>query len=243
MSLSFPSLFLVMLVMSMAPKRKSTPARNPVHSGAFTSSDHAPLSFCFHNDDAHEAFTENFSRRGIHSERRVILGHFADIDLPTVIRSREWESLCDESVSCPLMLIQEFYSNMYGIDRSIPHFITRVEGISIPVTPQLVVDVLRVPRIEFPDYSSCEHLRTVSKDELMSTFCERPSMWGECQFTYYSAFAKGSWFLNMVVTFVLYPLSHYNSIMNSRARFLLSLLEHLTINFPSHFIVSLIDVF
>ena len=45
------------------------------------------------------------------------------------------------------------------------------------------------------------------------------------------------------MTFILYPLSHYNSITESRARFLLSLLEHLTIDFPSHFIVSLIDVF
>ena len=47
----------------------------------------------------------------------------------------------------------------------------------------------------------------------------------------------------MVKTFVLYRLSHYYSITKSRARFLLSLLEHLTIDFPSHFIVSLIDVF
>ena len=47
----------------------------------------------------------------------------------------------------------------------------------------------------------------------------------------------------MVMTFVLYPLSHYNSITESRARFFLSLLKHLTIDFPSHFILSLIDVF
>ena len=103
--------------------------------------------------------------------------------------------------------------------------------------------MFRVPRIEFPDYPSCEHLRTVSKDELMSVFYVRPSMWGERQFTYCSAFAKGLRFLNMVMTFVLYLLSHYNCITESRARFLLSLLEHLTIDFPSHFIVSLIDVF
>ena len=51
----------------------------------------------------------------------------------------------------------------------------RSRGISIPVTPQLVADVLRVPRIEFPDYPSCERLRIVSKDELMSAFCEHPS--------------------------------------------------------------------
>ena len=68
---------------------------------------------------------------------------------------------------------------MHRIDHSVPHFVTRVQGISIPVTPQLITDVLRVPRIEFPDYLSCERLRTMSKDELMSAFCERPFMWGE----------------------------------------------------------------
>ena len=171
------------------------------------------------------------------------MGHFVDTDLPTIIHSREWNSLCDEPVTCPLMLIQEFYSNMHRIDHFVPRFVTRVRGISIPVTPQLIADVLMVPRIEFPNYLSYERLRTVSKDELMSAFCGRPSDWGKCQFTYCLAFAKGPWFLNMVMTFVLYPLSHYNSITESRACFLLSLLEHLTIDFPFHFIVSLIDVF
>ena len=48
--------------------------------------------------------------------------------------------------------------------------------------------------------------------------------------------------MNMVMTFVLQPLSHYNSITKPHARFLLYLLEHLTIDFPSHFILSIIDV-
>ena len=68
---------------------------------------------------------------------------------------------------------------MNGIDRSVPLFFTRVRGTRIPITPQLVVDVLRVPRIEFPDYPSCERLRTVFRDELMSAFCVRPTAWGE----------------------------------------------------------------
>ena len=46
----------------------------------------------------------------------------------------------------------------------------------------------------------------------------------------------------MVMTFVLHPLSHYNSITEPRAQFLLSLLEHLTIDFPSYFILSIINV-
>ena len=48
--------------------------------------------------------------------------------------------------------------------------------------------------------------------------------------------------MNMVMIFVLHQLSHYNSITEPRARFLLSLLEHLTLDFPSHFILSIIDI-
>ena len=47
----------------------------------------------------------------------------------------------------------------------------------------------------------------------------------------------------MVMTFTLTPLSHYNSIIELRAYFLLSLMEGLTIDFPSHFIISIIDVY
>ena len=45
------------------------------------------------------------------------------------------------------------------------------------------------------------------------------------------------------MTFVLTPLSHYNSITEPRAQFLLSLLEDLFIEFLSHFIISIIDVY
>ena len=47
----------------------------------------------------------------------------------------------------------------------------------------------------------------------------------------------------MVMTFILHPLSHYNSITEPQARFFLSLLKDIFIDFPSHFILSLIDVY
>ena len=47
----------------------------------------------------------------------------------------------------------------------------------------------------------------------------------------------------MVMTFVLHHFSHYNSITEPHAQFLLSLLEEHTIDFLSHFILSLIDVY
>ena len=216
----------------MAPKRKSTSARNPLRSCASSSTDPSPSTVRFRDDEAFKAFSENFSRLGIHLECQVVLLDFADTDLPFVIHSRGWESLCDIPVTCPLVLIQEFYSNTHGIDRSVPLFFTRVRGMRILVTPQLVVDVLYVPRIEFPDYLSCERLRTVSRDELMSSFCERLTAWGERLFTQCRPFAKCPRFMNMVMTFVLHLLSHYKSITESRARFLLSLIEHLTKIFP-----------
>ena len=175
----------------MAYKRKSTPARNPLRSGASSSSDPTLSHIRFCDDDAFKAFLKNFSKRGIHLKGQVILLDFADTDLPFVIHSRGWESLCDVPVTYHLVFIQEFYSNMHGIDRSVPLFFTHVRGMRIPITPQLVADVLWVPRIEFLDNSSCEHLSTVSRDELMFAFCERPYVWGECQFTPCRPFTKG----------------------------------------------------
>ena len=150
----------------MAPKYKSIPARNPLRSGASSSSDPSPSTVRFRDDDAFKAFSKNFSRRGIHSKRQVVLSNFTNTDLSSIIHSRVWESLCDVSVTCPLVLIQEFYSNMHRIDSSVPHFFIRVRGTRIPVTPQLGCEC---------DYPSCERLRTVSRDELMSSFCECPT--------------------------------------------------------------------
>ena len=131
----FLPLFLFTLVVSMAPKRKSTLARNPFHSSASSSSDPSPSNVWFHDDDAFKAFSKNFSRHGIHSKCQVILSDFADTDLPSIIHSRGWESLYDVPVTCPLVLIQKFYSNMHGIDRSVPLFFTRVWSMHLLVTP------------------------------------------------------------------------------------------------------------
>ena len=70
------------------------------------------------------------------------------------------------------MLIHEFYSNMHGFDFSILLF-----GTCIVVTSDIVTDVLRVPRVKYLDYLGCDHLRTVSKDELISSV---HSLFGLC---------------------------------------------------------------
>ena len=174
LSLSLP-LLLFTLVMSMAPKRNSIMSQNPLRSRASTSSDPTPSHIQFHDEDAQKDFSKNFSQWGVHSEHRVILAAFADIDLPNIIHSRGWESLCDVPITCPSMLIQEFYSKMHGLDSLVPFFHNHVWGTCIVVTLELVSNVLRVPRVEHLDYLRCERLRTMSKDEMISAFCERPS--------------------------------------------------------------------
>ena len=153
-------------------------------------------------------------------ECHVILSDFSDTDLPTVVHSKGSGSLCDISVTCPSVIIQEFYSNMHRINTLVPHFLSHVQGTRIVVTLEIVFEVLHIPRVAHPNYPGCDHLQTVSKDELSSRFYETPSSWCDRQNTPYSGFAKGPRFLDMVMTFVLHPLSHYNSITEPRARFL-----------------------
>ena len=110
----------------MVPKRKSTPSWNTLPSRASSSSNPKPSHVRFRDDKARQDISENFSKHGIHSKRWAILLDFSDTDLPTVINSKGWESLCDILASCPFVIIQEFYSNMHRFDYSIPRFLTFV---------------------------------------------------------------------------------------------------------------------
>ena len=174
------------------------PSRNPLCSE--TSSSSSPFNSTqshirFYDDKACKDFSKNFSWWGIHSECQVVLSDFSNTDLPTIIYSRGWESLCGIPITYPSVIIQEFYSNMHGFDYSVPHFVTRVRGTLIIVTLDIVSDVLHVPMVAHPDYPGCDRLRTVSKDELSSLFCETPSSWGDHKKTPCSGFAKGPRFL------------------------------------------------
>ena len=93
---------------TMAPKAcKSTLAQNPLQGSGFSSSDPPvpPLHVRFCDEKARKDFLENFQKRGIHSEHQVILSNFADTPLPSIIRTRGWESLLERSLRCPVMFI------------------------------------------------------------------------------------------------------------------------------------------
>ena len=45
---------------------------------------------------------------------------------------------------CPVMFIQEFYSNIHGIDTFVPQFVFTFRGTRIVVTPDLIFEVLYI---------------------------------------------------------------------------------------------------
>ena len=132
---------------------------------------------------------------------------------------------------------------MHDIDTAVPQFVTTFRGTRIVVTPNLISEVLHIPKVTHLDYPHCERLWTVSRDDFFSHFYEKPSLWGGALNNPCSGFAKGPHSFNMVMTFNLTPLSYYNSITKPRARFLLSLMEGRSIEFPSHFITSILDMY
>ena len=102
------SLCFLRLVCSMAPKCKSTSSRNPLRSGAASSSPSTnsnPSHVQFHDEKARTNFLENFSQHKIHSECQVILSDFSNTDFPTIIDSRGWESFYGITVICPIVII------------------------------------------------------------------------------------------------------------------------------------------
>ena len=52
------------------------------------------------------------------------------------------------------MFIQEFYSNMHTIDTFVPRFTMVFRGTRIVDIPELISEVLRVPRVDCLDYPS-----------------------------------------------------------------------------------------
>lgn len=86
-------------------------------------------------------------------------------------------------------------------------------------------------------------LKALSRDDLASRFCERPMSWGHKLSFITHEFSKDPRILNIVVTFVLTPWSHYNTDTEPHARFLFSQLEGLSIDFSSNMILSIQDMY
>ena len=141
------------------------------------------------------------------------------------------------------MFIQEFYSNMHTINTSVPQFTIIFCGTRIVVTSELIFEVLCVLRVDHLDFPTHKRLSSISRDQLASLFCEKAMLWGGTLNFSTTEFAKGPRILNMVMTFVLTPWSHYNTITKPRACFILSLMEGLSLDFAFHMIEFIIDCY
>ena len=222
--------------------KKSVLSKNSIHCGS-SSSSFCPNSIRFRDEKAQANFSKKFSNQAIHSERQVILSDFPNTPLPGAISSRGWTSLCEKPSRCHDVFIKEFYSNMHVVNTSVPWFTTVFRCTRIVVTLDFISEILHVPRVDRLDYPSHPYLTSIFKDKLASLFCGNVMLWGGTHNFFTTEFTKGPRFLNMVMTFVLTPRSHYNTITKPRACFLLSLMEGLSIDFPSHMIESFIDCY
>ena len=75
---------------------------------------------------------------------------------------------------------------MHKFDAFVPHFFSRVRGTHNVVTPDIVSEVLHIPRVVHANYPGCK---------LLSLFYEKPVSWVDYQNTLYSSFAKDPRFL------------------------------------------------
>ena len=103
------------------------------------------------------------------------------------------------------------------------------KGTCIVVTLEFISKVLCDPRVDNPNYPSHSHLSSISRDKLASLFYEKDMLWGGTLNFAITEFDEGPQILNMVMTFVLTPWSHNNTITKPRARFPLSLIEGFSI--------------
>ena len=69
------------------------------------------------------------------------------------------------------------------------------------------------------DYPSHPYLSSIFRDELASLFCEKAMLWVGTLNLSITEFAKGPRILNMVMTFVLTPRSHCNTIIEASCSF------------------------
>ena len=86
--------------------------------------------------------------------------------------SRGWEFLCERPVTYPSMFIKSF-APIYKM--SILLYLGSLHKFHVTcivVTPELISDVLQVPRVDSPNYLASLVLRALSRDVLASRFCE-----------------------------------------------------------------------
>ncbi|KAL0009223.1 hypothetical protein SO802_010725 [Lithocarpus litseifolius] len=170
----------------------------------------------------------------------------SSLSIPNRVRFRDANSQKD--------FVENFYDRAIHLERQVilSAFSFRgweylcekpTRGTRIVDTPDLFSGILRVLKVDHPDYPRHPRLRNIPHDELASIFSKKAMVWEDTLNFFTTEFAKGPRIFYMVMTFVLTPQSHYNTVIEPRAHFLLSLQEDLSIDFPSHMIVSMIDIY
>ena len=104
-----------------------------------------------------------------------LLSKLSNIAVPETFQSCGLEFLCEQLTTCPLVYVQDFYSNIYIVNTFVPMFTTSVQGTCIFVTPKLISELVHVPRVAKSKHPNAPVFASLSLDALATIFCGQPS--------------------------------------------------------------------
>lgn len=104
-----------------------------------------------------------------------LLSKLSNIAVPETFQSCGLEFLCEQLTTCPLVYVQDFYSNIYIVNTFVPMFTTSVQGTCIFVTPKLISELVHVPRVAKSKHPNAPVFASLSLDALATIFYGQPS--------------------------------------------------------------------
>ena len=104
-----------------------------------------------------------------------LLSKLSNIAVPETFQSCGLEFLCEQLTTCPLVYVQDFYSNIYIVNTFVPMFTTSVQGTCIFVTPKLISELVHVPWVAKSEHPNAPMFASLSLNALATIFYGQPS--------------------------------------------------------------------
>ena len=150
------------------------------------------------------------------------------------LTSRGWMAMChkDQPTGIPNSCIPEFYSNFINIQAEKNEFDFFFRNKIYHISPDLVSTALQLLRVSEAGYPFAP-TTDPTDDTIMSYFSEKTMAWGSSSKCGSQSFTAKTRVFNLIMSFNILPLSHWNTLSKSRARFLYAFMKGVSIDLPS----------
>ena len=150
------------------------------------------------------------------------------------LTSRGWIAMChkDQPTGIPNSCIPEFYSNFINIQAEKNEFDFFFRNKIYHISPDVVSTALQLLRVSEAGYPFAP-TTDPTDDTIMSYFSEKTMAWGSSSKCGSQSFTAKTRVFNLIMSFNILPLSHWNTLSKSRARFLYAFMKGVSIDLPS----------